>query len=52
MARLGHSAQLPNTIPTDQQAHSLMAPNIHVFSEEIKAQVEEKKKKMIRLALL
>jgi len=29
-----------------------MAPNIHVFSEEIKAQVDEKKKKMIRLALL
>lgn len=29
-----------------------MAPNVHVFSEEIKAQVEEKKKKMLRLAIL
>jgi len=29
-----------------------MAPNINVFSEEIKAQVDEKRKKMVRLAIL
>jgi len=29
-----------------------MAPNVHVFSEEIKAQVDDKKKKMLRLAII
>jgi len=52
VARPGHSTQLPNTIPTAPEAHTLMAPNIHVFSEEIKAQVDDKRKKMVRLALM
>ena len=37
MPRTGLSTQLPNTIPSAPEAHTLVAPNIHVYSEEIKA---------------
>lgn len=52
VARHGHTTQLPNSIPSAPEAHTLMAPNIHVYSEEIKAQVDDRRKKMVRLALM
>lgn len=50
--QVNQRTQPPNTLPYSQEAHTLMAPNVHVFSEEIKAQVDDKKKKMLRLAII
>lgn len=50
--RQSQNQQPPSTVPTSQDAHTLMAPNIHVMSEEIKAEIDDKRNKLLRLAII
>lgn len=52
LPRPGHQTQPPNTLPISQEAHTLMAPNVHVFSEEIKSAIDHKKNQLLRFAVL
>ena len=49
MQWIGQPTQLPNTLPTSQEACTLVAPNVHVFSEEIKAKVEDEKNQLLKM---
>ena len=37
------------TLPVSQEACTLVTPNVHVMSEEIKAKIEDEKNKLMRM---
>ena len=47
---LGAQNQLPSTLPSNIEAWTLVNPNIHIVSEEIKAKLEADKLRLAKIA--
>lgn len=49
---VGQTQQLPSTLPTSVEAVNLVAPNIQVWSEEIKDKIDQERLKTLRMVKL